>query len=305
MKTNLSTSSPLTQTPTLLNNAPVLVSAMLLLSSMHLIFAALLRPYLPPSLSALYVLSIATIETGIFVSFRGGIRLSLFKENVWFFLAIGLLVAVSTNLNYAAVYFIDPGMASLLNQSTVLFGLALGLLWLGDRLNHFHGIGAVIAILGVIVISFQPGDLFRLGSLLILGSAFTYALHAALTKRFAQDMDLGNFFFFRLLLTSIFMLGIGLSQTTFILPVWQGALLLFVVGTFDVVISRTLYYAALRHLNLSIHALVLTLSPVLTVFWSFLIFGSQPTLQQGFGGMGVIGGIMLVTWGQIRKARGI
>jgi drug/metabolite transporter (DMT)-like permease len=63
---------------------------------------------------------------------------------------------------------------------SVLFGLGFGLLWLRERLNRAQLLGAAICIVGVAIITFQPGDYFRLGSLLVVGSAFLYALHAAL-----------------------------------------------------------------------------------------------------------------------------
>ena len=50
-------------------------------------------------------------------------------------------------------------------------------------------------------------------------------------------------------------------------------------GTVDVVISRVLYYLALRRLRMSIHTVILTLSPVITILWSLALFDVLPTLQ--------------------------
>ena len=46
-------------------------------------------------------------------------------------------------------------------------------------------------------------------------------------------------------------------------------LLIVVAGTVDIVISRTLYYVALRRLPMSLHAIILTLSPVVTLLWAY------------------------------------
>lgn len=281
---------------------PMLVTAMLFLTSMHFVFAALLKPYLTPSLSVFYILSIATVEVGVYLSFRGGIHFDVFNQNRWFFIILGAAIAISANLNYLAVFYIDPGVAALLNQSEVLFGLGFGLFWLRESLNRRQALGAAVAILGVIIVSYQSSDIFRLGSFLILGSAFCYALHAALTKRFAGDMDLGSFFFFRLLLTAIWMFSIhavfSLSSNQAILawPTWPGGFMIFLVASVDVGISRALYYAVLRRLPLSIHTLVLTLAPALTICWSYLLFNHPPNIQQLIGGVGIIGGVMLITW---------
>jgi drug/metabolite transporter (DMT)-like permease len=66
----------------------------------------------------------------------------------------------------------------------------------------------------------------------------------------------------------------------------------------DVVISRTLYYVALRRLKMSVHSIVLALSPVAAICWSLLLFDTFPTPQQLLGGAAVILGVLLVTVGR-------
>ena len=74
--------------------------------------------------------------------------------------------------------------------------------------------------------------------------------------------------------------------------------MLILAGTVDVVASRALYYVALRRLKMSVHSIVLTLSPVVTVIWSLLLFGSVLTPQQFLGGIAVILGVLIVTLNQ-------
>jgi drug/metabolite transporter (DMT)-like permease len=46
---------------------------------------------------------------------------------------------------------------------------------------------------------------------------------------------------------------------------------------------------------MSIHTIVLTISPVATVLWSLLLFDTMPTPQQLLGGTAVILGVLIVT----------
>lgn len=294
---------PRAATAGLANNAPVIVAGLLVVDSLHFVFARLLLPYLPPVTSVLYVLAIATGQVAFFLRLRDTIRLDLFLRHAWFFLSIGFLVAVSITINYTAVAFIDPGTASLLGQTSVLFGLGLGLLWLRERLVSMEWIGAAIAIGGVFIISFQPGDYLRLGAILVLISALMYAAHAALVKRYGAGMGLAEFFLFRLAATTGFLLVFTISRNELIWPGWQAGLLLLLAGTVDVTISRALYYLTLRRLRLSVHAVILTLSPVATIGWTLLLFGLKPTPQQLIGGAAVIGGVMLVTLGKLKARR--
>ena len=290
--------SPIEQTGkhSFLPNAPLLITLLLLLDSLHFIWARLLLPYLPGGTSAFYVLAIATVEMTIFMVATRRIRVRVFRANLLFFLVIGLLVAISTASTYIAVGYIDPGTASLLAQMTTIFALGLSIIWLREKLAPPEIAGAAIAIFGVLVISFQPGDYLRLGSMLILASALMYALHAAIVKRHGGEMDFANFFLFRMASVTGFLLLFTSLRGQLVWPTGQAWIVLLLAGTFDVVISRTLYYVALRRFQMSFFTIILTLSPVITVLWSFLLFGLIPTRQSMIGGMAVILGVAIVSF---------
>jgi len=273
----------------------VLILPLLLMDSLHFVFARLLLPHISPGVSAMYVLAIATIEVGLFAMVRGRLRFKVQKRHLWFLLAIGFLVAASTNINFEAVAFIDPGTASLLAETYILFGVGFGLIWLRDRLTRAQIGGALVAVAGVFIITFQSGDYMRLGSMMVLSSAFMYSAHAAIAKRYAGDIEFLDFFFFRLLCTTGFLLLFALGRRALAWPSATAWLLLALVATVDVVVSRTLYYVSLRRLNMSIHSIVLTLSPVAAICWSLLLFDTFPTPQQLLGGAAVILGVLLVT----------
>lgn len=277
---------------------------LLLVDSLHFVFARALLPHLPPATSALFVLSVAAVELAIYLIATRRLDWHVLRDNLPFFLAIGFLVAASTRINYTAVRYIDAGTASLLAQIGTVYALGFSFFWLRERLAQSEWLGAVICIAGSVIITFQPGDLLRLGSLMVLGSVFMYSLHAAIVKRYGSDMDFANFFFFRVAGTSVFLLLFALGTGGVEVPttgrVW---LILIVAGTTDVAISRILYYWALRNMRIGIHAIVLTLSPVVTIGWSLALFREQPTRQAVIGGLVVLTGIFVVTMGRYRPKK--
>ncbi|WP_420631856.1 DMT family transporter [Candidatus Leptofilum sp.] len=286
----------------LLNNVPLVLTILLLLDSLHFVFARLLRIYLPPVQAALFVLGFATLETAVFLTWKRQIQLKVLRHNIWFFAAVGLLVAGATSLSFASVRYVDAGTASMLAQTTTLFALGFGLFWLREKLQRLELLGAGIALLGIFVVSFQPGDVLRLGSLIVLASSFLYALHAAVVKRYGQELDFANFFLFRVGGTTFFLLIFVLLQgeESWQTPSNTAWLVLLLVATVDVVCSRVLYYLALRRLQMSHHAILLTLSPVIAILWSLLLFGEGPTWQGFIGGTAVLAGVIIVTWQQRR-----
>lgn len=277
-----------------MNNTSPIIVLLLITDSLHFVFAKMLLPYLPPTASAMYVLLVATVQVGGYMLIWDEIRVEVFRRQAWFFLSIGFLVGANTAMNYASVDFIDPGTASLLGHSTILFGMILGVVWLQDKLVRLEIMGAIVAIIGLAIISFQPGDYLRLGAMLVLISAFMYAFHAAIVKRYGSHLDIKDFFFFRLLCTSGFLLLFTVGQGQLVWPSGQAWLILLMTGTVDVTISRALYYIALQRLSLSIHSLILTFSPVVTIGWTLLLFGIAPTVQQLVGGVAVMGGLALL-----------
>ena len=287
------------------NNMPAIIITLIVIDSLHFVFARLLIPYLPPTASSFYYMTIATIQIGLYAAVRRKIDVSVLRDNLKFFLIIGFLVGSATAMSFAAVAYIDPGTASLIARSSTIFGMVFGYFWLKERLSRGERIGAAVAIAGVFIISVQPGNLHELtwlGPVLVLLSSFTYALHAAMVKRDGGDMDFLNFFLFRMLSSILFLFIFTVGRGELVWPqgreVWT---ILLLAGTINVTVSRSLYYMVLRRFKLSILTILLTLSPAMTVLWSYLLFGVLPSLQGVIGGTIVISGVVLVAMSRQRR----
>lgn len=276
------------------SSGALLLPALLIVDSLHFVFARLLLPHISPDVSAMFVLGIATAQLAVYGIARGKLRWSMLRSNLLFFVIVGFCVAVSTNINYIAVRFIDAGTASMLGKLTALYAVGFGLFWLRERLTPVQIGGALLSIAGALIISFQPVEALRFGALLIVGSTFLYALHMAIVKRYGDALEFFNFFFFRLLLTAAFLLLFATARRALVWPSATAWGLLLLVATVDVLISRSLYYLALRRLNVSLLSVILTLSPVAAVLWSILLFGERPNAQQLLGGAVVLIGVGVV-----------
>ena len=104
-------------------------------------------------------------------------------------------------------------------------------------------------------------------------------------------LDFRNFFLWRVASTTGFLLLFTTARGQLVWPDRQAWIILIVAGTVDVVLSRVLYYLALRRLRMSFHTVILTLSPVITILWSVALFGELPTLQGLIGGTAVLAGV--------------
>lgn len=283
-----------TQAKRATDQSALLIMVLLLFDSFHYIFGRELHLYISPNVSAMYVMLISTIEIAIYGLFMRQLDWRVLRRHLWFFLAIGFLIGVATNLGYTALGFLDPGTASMLGKIGTIFAIAFGMLWLRERFTWFQWLGALLAIGGSFIIAYQPGNYLQIGSLLILIEALLYSLHTTLVKRYGGEIDFINFFFFRLLATATILFVIAASTRALVWPSSIAWRWLLVTATVDVVISRIFYYVALRRLNMSVHTLILTLSPAITVLWSFWLFHTLPTLQQLSGGVAILLGVLIV-----------
>lgn len=282
---------------TLSQNTSLLILVLLAVDGLHFIYARALREYMHPIASVTWVLGVGALEVGIFAARRGLFRWETFRKNAGFFLAIGALVGISTSLNYTAVKYIEPGVASLLSQMSILFGVAFGVFWLRDRLTRKQMLGAGLALAGGLVITFQPGEFLRLGALMVIGAAFMYALHAAVVKRYGDGIGFLEFFIWRLVATTGVLIGMAGAFGQLTLPPNAAAWgLIGIAGTMDVAVSRALYYLSLRRLSVSVHALIFTLSPVVAIVWAWGLFGTVPTGRELLGGSVVLVGVAVVTY---------
>lgn len=278
-----------------------LIPALLVVDSLHFIFARLLHPLSPPTVSVTFVLLTATVEVGAYGLLTKQLKLAEVRLKLWFFAALGILIAASTTINYEAVEFIDPGVASMLSQTGTVWAVLFGLLWLREDLAPAQIFGALLAMAGVFVVNYQEGDYVRIGSLLVVLSAALYALHAALTKKFSEDIDLTTFFFARLAFSTVTIFLFSAVSGTVALPARAAWPYILLAGTIDVAVSRFLYYIALRRLKLTVHTIILTLSPVMAVLWSFILFDSHLSPQQIVGGLIVLAGVLVVGLGRKRQ----
>jgi drug/metabolite transporter (DMT)-like permease len=276
-------------------NSPPVIALLAILDSVHFVFARLLLDHISPYSSIFFIMAVASLQVGIYGLYYRRIHFKMMLTHLWFFLSIGILIGISTIINYEAVAFIDPGTASLLARSSILISIGLGIFWLGERLTKLQIVGAVLSLIGVLIITFQPGDYIRLGSLLILASAFMYALHTAIVKRYGSDMDFVEFFFFRILSITIVLFFLAIGRNALIWPGATAWALIFLTATIDVVISRALFYLVLRQIQMSVFSIVLALSPVVAVLWTVVLFNTVPAIQQLIGGIGVILGVFMVT----------
>lgn len=270
-----------------------LVLLMVIIDSLYYISARLLLPHVPPAAGAMYMMLVGAVA--IVLGLRGRIDWGVLGRRWRIFLTVGILVGLNTNMGFVVVRYLDPGTASLLSRTAIVFGVALGLVWLKETLTGIEALGALVAITGVVVVSFQPGNYLRFGSLISVVATLLYSTHSAVVKRYAGDIPLGDFLFFRVAATSAVLVVLVVVQGALVWPSPVAWGWLIAAALVNIVISRGLYYLILRRVDMTYLVILSTLTPALTWVWSIVLFGGRPRLQEILGGAVTLAGVLVVT----------
>ena len=102
----------------------------------------------------------------------------------WRTVAIGLAMgAGSFGLMFVALKWASPSEAAIVVQSSVPITTLLSVWLLGERIHWRRGLGISLALLGVLVVVWQPGFAVSAGMGFLLGAALCGSLGAVLMKQ--------------------------------------------------------------------------------------------------------------------------
>lgn len=261
---------------------------------------------LRPEIAAFYGVAIAgLLVTPYFflnLSRRNSLKITILTNGKvllvgTFFNAIGIV------MYYYALRISDLGPSAVLIKMTVLYNVILGVAFLKEEMRSFELVGILLAILGIILISSLEGQIQVTSAIIILISAFFFAIQSYLIKRYIINIDGMAFAYLRLLLLSFFFACyISINGTWVVLsPLLTLALGLFsLLGYF---LGRAFYFEAHNHLPISKLNSTLLIEPVFLMAIGVL-FMNEPLPPKKIAGTALIMlGLYLLIFHRQRKLK--
>ncbi len=195
---------------------------------------------------------------------------------------------------WVGIKMMDPTLASFLNRSETLVTIALGIVVLGERFTKKEGWGAVLVLLGIVVMKITFRGEYSTGFWMVLFSAVFFGTAEFVAKIAVRYVDPLTLSLLRNIATSImFGIAVLLTGTSFdgAGSVWWGVLIVAVAGP---ILTRPMYLYALKSLALSKVALIQQSQPVFVALLALLILQQTPAPREIIGGLFVIGGCLFV-----------
>jgi len=203
------------------------------------------------------------------------------KEFPWLII-LGLTgVTLLYLFQFLGIHFTNAPVASVLINTNVIFIAILSSLFLHESLARKRIAGIILSFIGVFVIMFSDisqqaltfDNLFFIGSILMLLSAFCWALYSLVGKRLLRTYDefvitTYAFGFGTVIYIPFVVLHLGpvLQQTS--LTGWLAVLYLALTCTLFGYLG---WYYALKHIDASKAAVFLNLIPLFTILMSFFL----------------------------------
>ena len=226
-------------------------------------------------------------------------RVKLEKKDIFTVAVSGLtgimLYAVLQNI---AMQWTSASSATLIIASYPIITLLMESLIYKNKLSAIKIVAVLIAIAGVVILSYVKaesrleGEL--LGIVLLVIAGVVWAVYNFMTKKVVNRYPPITLLFYSTLFGTIFMLPLALIERA----QWQAPTLIsfsmmMFLGVFCSVIAFLLYNRGLKTMAASTVTSMLNLVPIFGVFFSWLFLGEQVTLRKFVGGAIVILGVML------------
>lgn len=221
----------------------------------------------------------------------------------WHAIITGLLMGAAGYAAQAGLYFgaltrVDASQVALVFCVYPLLVMVGAMLTRRDRPSVKRGVALVLALVGVALVlgGVSGGPFDAVGAVLAFGSAVVYSVYILVGDRVASTDQLaftalvccGAFTTF-----AVWSAVQGAPDLGFTADGWLWLLLIALVSTVGAIL---LFFFGLAQVGPTVASLLSIIEPVVTVSGAALVFGESFSVQQGLGGLMVLGAVGIVQW---------
>jgi drug/metabolite transporter (DMT)-like permease len=216
-------------------------------------------------------------------------------------------------LTFSALARIPASINAMLVSSNVVFIAILAALILKEKIMGTRIIGIILALCGVVLITFNTGFSFEGGAQSIdligysysLMAALSFALYTVIGKRVITSNDplivtLLALFSGAVMLAILSGATIGFSDI--IIVGWPTFLLMIFLGLTYIGIAYPIWFTFLKKLPASHASVYIYITPIFAVILSFLILNERFSWLFWLGGILIIGGIIIINKSAANKS---
>lgn len=207
---------------------------------------------------------------------------------------LGIILYVAFILQTVGLQYTTPSKNAFLTAVNVVIVPFIGFFIYKKKIDVFELVGAVMAIVGVAVLSLKLSSEINLGDFLTLCCAVGFAFHIFYTARFVKDED-------PILLTIIQMMTAAVigcvtivfrGEATFSMET-EGVMTLLYLAVFSTTIAFLLQTMAQKFITETKAAIILSTESFWGMAFSVVILSEVLTMKMGIGAVLILGAIIV------------
>ena len=200
----------------------------------------------------------------------------------------GIILFFGASFQQGGMVYTTAGKAGFITGLYIILVPILGIIY-KQSTSAVIWLGAIIALVGLYLLSVQENLSISLGDLLVLASAFFWALHVLVISRFSPKTDPIQLAFFQFMLCAFFsLIATVILETTTLQNIFDASIPILYAGVVSVGIAYTLQVVAQQKAHPSHAAIIMSLEAVFAVIGGWIVLDESIPLR------GLIGcGLML------------
>jgi drug/metabolite transporter (DMT)-like permease len=216
-------------------------------------------------------------------------------------LLAGLVLFIGASLQQAGMVYTTAGKAGFITGFYVILVPLIGI-FIGQHITRLLWIGAFIALAGLYLLTVNGPFVLQKGDLLILLSAFFWAIHVQLINKLVDTHAALPLSAFQFAVCGILSLATGfIFETVSPETILQAAWPLLYGGFMSVGIAYTLQVVAQQHVHPAYASIILSFETVFAVVGGWLLLNEMLSLRNLAGCVLMLAGIVIVqVWGSKR-----
>ncbi|MEI4770417.1 DMT family transporter [Psychrobacillus sp. FJAT-51614] len=207
---------------------------------------------------------------------------------------LGIFLYIAFALQTVGLQYTTPSKNAFLTAVNVVFVPFIGFLFYKRKIDMFEMIGAIMALIGVAVLSLKISTEINIGDLLTLCCAVGFAFHIFYTARFVKTEDPVVITIVQMIVAALigWIVVIFRGETSFSLET-EGVMNLLYLGVFSTTMAYLMQSVAQKYITETKAAIILSTESFWGMAFSVIILSEVMTLKMILGAVLILLAIIL------------
>lgn len=209
-------------------------------------------------------------------------------------MALGAILYIAFLLQTVGLQFTTPSKNAFLTVINVVIVPFIGFAFYKKRLDLFELVGAVMAVIGIAVLSLQFSGTVNIGDILTLCCAIGFAFHIFYTAKFVSEEDPVLITIIQMFTAALLGAGVVVAKGETTFAVGSDALIpLLFLGVFSTTLAYLLQTVSQKYITETKAAIILSTEALWGTLFSVILVGELFTIRLAIGALLIIGAIMI------------